>query len=154
MSDSLHKIDSALLTMQRALTDSFGADDSILGRVEMSTLWVLDAVWRDQGEDLLTVKDIADSLRIAPSTASRFVARAQIGGVVVKIRDPVDARHVSVALTDRGEALARSAVRYRLRFLRRLMQNWSAEDCDDFAVLLSRFASSLVPPDPETPERI
>ncbi len=151
MSDSLQRIDSALLEMQRALSNSFSSDESIFGRVEMSTLWVVDALWRNPTEHLMTIAEIAHSLNIPQPAATRFVARAQIAGVVLRIRPPSHTDSISVALTDRGEALARSAQRWRFAFLRDLLTGWSQEDCDQFGVLLSRFSAALIPvqaPDP------
>ncbi|MGC1208341.1 MAG: hypothetical protein WA880_10355 [Ornithinimicrobium sp.] len=152
MNDSLRRIDTALLEMQRALANSFSSDDSIFGRVEMSTLWVVDALWRNPTEHLLTITEIAQSLNIEQSTATRFVARAQIAGVVLRIRPPSRPDSISVALTDRGEALARSAERWRYAFLRDLLAGWSDEDRDQFGVLLSRFSAVLIPlQSPEPP---
>ncbi len=151
MSDSLHRIDTALLEMQRALANSFSSDESIFGRVEMSTLWVVDALWRNPTEHLMTLTEIAQSLKITQPTATRFVARAQIAGVVLKIRPLREIDGISVALTDRGEALARSAERWRYAFLRDLLTGWPEEDREHFGILLARFSAALIPlqsPDP------
>ncbi len=156
MSDSLQQIDIALLTMQRALANSFSSDEAIFGRVEMSTLWVVDALWRNQTDELLTISEIGASLNISHVAATRFVARAQIAGAVLKIRAPSDGQSMSVALTDRGEALARSGERWRYAFLRELLTDWSQEDRDQFGAMLSRFSTSLLPyqsPEPPDPPK-
>ncbi len=151
MSDPYREIDQAFLVMHRALTASFSANDSMFGRVEMSTLWVLDALWRNPTTELMTIGDIAVALHIAPSTASRFVARARIAETVVKIRSTRDGRNVCIAFTDRGEAMARGAERWRFSFLRDHTTGWSAAELDTLGALLSRMGASLTAgetPDP------
>ncbi len=153
MSDPYREIDQAFLVMQRALTSSFSSHDSMFGRVEMSTLWVLDALWRNPTDELMTIGDIAATLHIAPSTASRFVARAQIAGTIVKIRSTRDGRHVCIAFTDRGEAMARAAERWRFTFLRGHTTGWTENELDTFGALLTKFGASLTVGDtPESPQ--
>lgn len=85
--------------------------------------------------------EIIERLRTDKSAVSRHVRQLERWGLVESVRDPDDRRArvlVATDLAQRQVALARS--RYEERIGERL-RNWSAEDLDHFADLLSDLAS-------------
>lgn len=56
-------------------------------------------------QDGATQSELVERLEVDPSTITKVLARMEAGGLVVRRRDPDDARVVRVSLTDRGRAL-------------------------------------------------
>lgn len=84
--------------------------------------------------------EIIERLRTDKSAVSRHVRQLERWGLVESVRDPDDRRARVLVATDLAQArvaLARS--RYEERIGERL-RNWSAEDLDHFADLLSDLA--------------
>ncbi|MCE0487226.1 MarR family winged helix-turn-helix transcriptional regulator [Ornithinimicrobium sediminis] len=138
----LAAIDAALLGLRRLWAQDRVVEDPDLGRVDLSTVWVVDAVAR-HGQDGLAVTDVAHVLDVAHSTASRFVSRAARAGAVRRDRSPEDARQVHVCLTDAGASLAQRAMHVRLGVLRHATAGWPQADRSAFARLLTDFAESV-----------
>lgn len=63
---------------------------------------VLHALWE---EDNRTIGAVAERLSLESSTITPLVKRLAAAGLVTRGRDPVDERHVRVALTDTGRAM-------------------------------------------------
>jgi DNA-binding MarR family transcriptional regulator len=139
----LSEIDSALIGLRHLWSAPPRLDDPELGRVEMSTIWVAEAVARSGADGQPTVNDVAAALDVAPSTASRLVDRAERAGVVSRGRSAEDGRRVTIALTPAGESLATRSAGFRLAYLDRVMAGWSPAQRSDFAALLTRFVSSV-----------
>ena len=137
--NDLEVLDRALLSLRRFFAAPQVVDDH--GHpVELSTLLVLSAV---AGEGA-TVRQIAERLDVAHSTASRFITRAEQAGVVARQASTVDARATTVIMTEDGRALDRRATTYRLQRLARLTQDWSTDELSDFAAATERFARGAV----------
>lgn len=135
----LEVLDQALLRLRRFFAAPKMVDDR--GRpVELSTLLVLSAL-TDEGT---TVRDIANRLDVAHSTASRFITRAEEAGMVARQASSADARATAVIMTEDGRALDRRATRFRLQRLARLTQDWSIGELSDFAAATERFALRAV----------
>lgn len=131
----LQVLDRALLRLRRFFAAPAVVDDQ--GHpLELSTLLVLHAV----GDTGATVRQVADELDVAHSTASRFVTRAELAGVVTRRASTVDARAIMVVLTKSGRELDRRATSFRLERLARLTQGWRPEELRDFAKATERFA--------------
>lgn len=123
--DALARLDRALLDLRRFLAAPPVVADG--GRsVELSTVLVLDAVLA-AGETGALVRDVADRLDVAPSTASRLVDRAVLAAAVVKVPGE-NARQVRVEATDEGRALAARAVEHRQTQLARVLDGWTTQE--------------------------
>lgn len=123
--DAFARLDRALLDLRRFLA----APRVVADRgapVELSTVLVLDAVLA-AGESGALVRDVADRLDVAPSTASRLVDRAVLAGAVVKVPGE-NARQVRVEATVDGRALAARAVEHRQDQLSQVLAGWTVEE--------------------------
>jgi DNA-binding MarR family transcriptional regulator len=139
--DSLLRIDAALLGL-RHLWSMPAERPASLGGVEMSTVWVVEALDRDGSSHGLSVADLADALDVAHSTASRLVGRALAAGMVARERSAIDARRVLVSLTPQGRALANESRSFRVDYLAQVTATWTTQDQGTFATLLARFADA------------
>lgn len=148
-SHDLVQLDTALLELRRFVEVPSVAPRGSSGRhgvdgVDFSTVLVVDAVSRcDDGE--CTIGDVAESLRVAHSTASRFVARAALTGMLRRGASTTDSRRTVVVLTPFGLRLQREAVGFRTGRLEALLLDWSAADIATFARLMERFARCAHP---------
>jgi len=145
----LARIDAALVGMRRLWAHDTSIEDPEAGRVELSTVWVVDALVRS-GREHLSVAGLAQALDVAHSTASRFVTRAEGAGVVQRAPLADDSRQVAVHLTPSGAALAERALQFRLSLLQRVMTSWSGHDRADLARLLGDFAEAVPHSLPQT----
>ncbi|WP_431836519.1 MarR family winged helix-turn-helix transcriptional regulator [Cellulomonas sp. Y8] len=141
--DVLDTLDGALLRVRRFVSsapprrpDPSSPDEAY--RVELSTVLVVDLLARR--EDPVAVRDLAESLAVAHSTASRFVDRAEQAGVVIRRRTDADGRVQHVLLTPEGRALAERARAFRHARLSGLLEGWEPADVATFSRLLARFA--------------
>ena len=133
----LERIDAALIALRHLWSAPPQVEDPALGKVEMSTIWVVDSLRRAPGS---TVSDLARDMGVAHSTASRLVARAEVAGAVVRTSDPRDQRRTTVDVTPAGSTLADVALRHRLSRLREATTGWNHDERRTFADLLTRFA--------------
>ena len=148
MSDDavLERLDSALLALRRFASPELarprishaGAD------IELSTMLVVDAIARSSPQEV-SVRLVADSLQVAPSTASRLVERAVQAGMVVAGTSDHDPRRRVLHLTRDGHRLHRAALRHRTQRLADATADWSRTDLTQFADLLDRFARTVHP---------
>ncbi len=138
----LARIDAALVGLRRLWAHDTTIEDPETGRVELSTVWVVDALLRS-GREHLSVADLAGALDVAHSTASRFVTRAERAGVVQRARLIGDSRQVAVRLTPSGARLGERALQFRLSLLQRTMTSWSSRDRAALARLLTDFAHTV-----------
>lgn len=67
---------------------------------------LLHVLWE---QDDRTIGAIAERLSLESSTVTPLVKRLAAAGVVTRMRDPADERHVRVRLTDAGRALERES---------------------------------------------
>ncbi|MGB8385132.1 MAG: MarR family winged helix-turn-helix transcriptional regulator [Dermatophilaceae bacterium] len=112
-------------------------------QVELSTVLVVDAVCRDAPPGGVSVVQVAESLDVAPSTASRLVDRAVAAGMVQRRPKGTDARRAVLTPTAAGRALQRKALRFRTGYLADVLRDWSAADVAGLADLLDRFAQAV-----------
>jgi DNA-binding MarR family transcriptional regulator len=142
----LERLDSALLALRRFASPELarprishaGAD------IELSTMLVVDAIARSAPGEV-SVRLVADSLQVAPSTGSRLVERAVQAGMVVGKSSENDPRMRVLHLTRDGRRLQRAALRHRTQRLANATADWSRDDLAQFADLLDRFARTVHP---------
>lgn len=102
--------------------------------VELSTLRLLRAVERHASDP--SVGDVADTLGIDQSTASRQVEQAVKTGYLARQRSADDARRSQLTLTADGAAVLAEANRSRRKALGQVTADWSDQDLADLVRLL------------------
>jgi DNA-binding MarR family transcriptional regulator len=134
----------ALLTVGRRLRSRLPES-----RVDPAMMLVLHHVFT-LGD--LRVSELAVSLGIDASTASRHVRQLEDGGYLSRAGDPGDRRASRVRLTPRGRAALDRALRARASLVDRAVADWPDEDRAALATLITRLADSLdrLAADPET----
>ena len=128
--------------------DAYGADGA--DRVEISTVLVVDAVARSDAVQECSISNVAETLHVAHSTASRLVERAARAGMLHRGRSTTDPRRTVLSLTAAGWRLQREAIGFRTGRLDALVSDWSAGDVTTFTRLLERFARCAHAPIEET----
>jgi DNA-binding MarR family transcriptional regulator len=115
----------------------FGNADDALDAGQMDSLDVLAfrPFWR--------MSELADALRVDPSTATRAVQRLVKDGLAERRADLDDGRVVMVSITEKGRLQHQDIDRRRGRVIRRLMGAFTPQERADFAELLSRFVKQL-----------
>ncbi len=142
----LEQLDSALLALRRFVSPELARpriehEGTV---IELSTMLVVDAIDRSAlGE--VSVREVAESLQVAPSTASRLVDRAVGAGMVASAPSEDDPRRRVLHLTGAGRRLQRAARRHRTQRLGAATAEWSRDDLEHFAELLDRFARTIHP---------
>ncbi|MDQ3177578.1 MAG: MarR family transcriptional regulator [Actinomycetota bacterium] len=112
-----------------------GPDSIELG--EMDTLDVL--VQRDDWR----MSDLADALKVDPSTATRAVQRLVTRGFVARRASDADGRVVLARVTTQGAAVHRAASKRRAVVLGRILADLEPDERDVLATMLERFAAEI-----------
>lgn len=148
---ALTDLDSALIALRRLWSAPPRFPDPELGPVEMSTIWIVDALARLDHIPEVTVADVAAAIDVAHSTASRLIDRAETAGCVSRQRSDRDTRRTVVSATPAGRALAGAARTARTHYLSAVTADWSPEQRRTLAELLSRLALAVHanPPHPD-----
>lgn len=115
----------------------FGTGDDALESGQMDTLDVLvqQEAWR--------MGDLAEALRVDPSTATRAVQRLERIGLASRCANPKDKRVVMVSVTDDGRARHGEAHARRLDALRAIMEAYDGKERQQLAAYLERFVTAL-----------
>jgi DNA-binding MarR family transcriptional regulator len=147
---ALADLDTALIGLRRLWAAPPRLADPALGSVEMSTIWIVDALDRLNHLPEVTVADVAAAIDVAPSTASRLIDRAEAAGCVSRLRSATDTRRTVVAATPAGQALAGAARTARTDYLAAVTAEWTGDQRRTLAALLSRLADAVhvTPPHP------
>lgn len=113
------------------------------GQVDTLELIVQRPTWR--------MSDLADALRIDPSTATRAVQRMVVLGLAERHPSREDGRVVMVSATPEGLAWHAHLVRTRRDLMRHLLGQFDPDERTVFAEFLERFVAALdtVTPFPE-----
>jgi DNA-binding MarR family transcriptional regulator len=109
---------------------------SIPTDVGLSALRLLRAVERHAGGP--SVRDVADTLGIDPSTASRLVDGTVRRGLLRRERSTEDARRSRLSLTPAGESVLVEANGVRRGLLARVTADWPEGDTRELTRLLRR----------------
>lgn len=153
----LDRVDRALVGLRHLWSGPLTLNNSTMGTLDMSTVWIVDALSRADPQDEVTIGELAVAIDVAHSTASRLAARAQASGAVTRRPSTRDARRIAVELTDLGRRLAETARTFRDHYLDRVMAAWNPADRRSFADLMTRFAADVAataPPDPTHDEEL
>lgn len=101
---------------------------------------VLVELWRQDG---LRVCELAGRLGVEPPTVTRMIQRLEGCGLVVRWRDPDDARSFRVSLTEKGRSLEESVARCWSEVEEKAFAGISQEECRGLRDLLARIRSNL-----------
>jgi DNA-binding MarR family transcriptional regulator len=147
--DPVGQIDLAIFRLRRiwqkpTLNRQLRATQGDTARIHLSNIFVVHAIARVTAESdtEITIGAVADRLDVDPSTASRLVGGAIDAGMVTRRASEVDARRAQLALTDEGRAVLGHAAKVRRDYIGSLMTDWSEEDRETFARLLTEFSGA------------
>lgn len=88
--------------------------------------------------------DVAEGLGVAVPTVSRQVRQLEDLGLVVRTKDPIDARAILLEVTDAGlDALQRMREEWR-KTVAEILESWPQKDREILGELLERFALQLL----------
>ena len=93
----------------------------------------------------LTMTDLAASLGIHVSTATRAIDKLEAKGLVERKRTAADRRIVQVGFSRKGRLINRFVVKHRSNVARRLLAMLGANDRDTFIVHLAKLANGSGP---------
>jgi len=140
----LVELDHALLEVRR-LVNRPGYRRRLLGplgrRVELSTVRVLHAV--DQADRPPSIGEVAVTLAIDPSTASRLVEQRVADGLLDRSPDAEDRRRAVLRLTAQGRELLTELAASRREMLAEVTRGWTAADRAALEQLLARLVDGF-----------
>jgi len=147
---ALVDLDTALIGLRRLWAGPPRLADPTLGSVEMSTVWIVDALDRLEERAEVNVADVAAAIDVAHSTASRLVDRAEAAGTVTRHPSSTDSRRTAVVLTATGRTLATAARAARTGYLAEVTTDLTPDQRRTLAELLTRLAAAVhtTPPHP------
>ena len=121
--------------------------------IEFGVLRALIAVDRHRdgspGRSGPGVSDVAATLSIDTSTASRLLDQAVGVGYIVRVPEPDDRRRTHLEVTDEGRRVLDRANAIRHRWLTEITAGWSAGEVERLAELLTRFVADATSDSPE-----
>ncbi|TAK69409.1 MAG: MarR family transcriptional regulator [Actinomycetota bacterium] len=91
----------------------------------------------------ISVKDVAATMQLDQSTASRLLADAEAEGLVVRNADPHDRRRTVVSLSDAGRDAVRALTDARISVIERIVADFSTDDLQTFTALADSFARGV-----------
>lgn len=142
---TLAALDAALLDVRR-LVNRPGYRRRLLGplgrRIELSTVRVLHAV--DQSDRPPSIGEVAATLAIDPSTASRLVEQRVADGLLERSPDPTDRRRAVLRLTDTGRELLDELAASRREMLVEATDGWSGADLQELERLLRALVGAFL----------
>lgn len=95
------------------------------------------------GTEALRVTDLAERLGVDTPTVTRKLQQLERLGYVRRMDDPTDRRAHRMTLTAAGRRIVERLQAARIAWLGELLGDWSRDDVERFALLLSRFADEL-----------
>jgi DNA-binding MarR family transcriptional regulator len=115
----------------------FGAGDEALepGQWDTLDLLVQAEAWR--------MSDLAEALRVDPSTATRAVQRLVRAGLAERSTDAADGRVVMVSATSTGHRRHEAIARQRRQTMECMLSAFDADERRTLATLLERFVAAL-----------
>jgi DNA-binding MarR family transcriptional regulator len=112
-----------------------GADALEAGQVDTLDLIVQRDEWR--------MSELAEALRVDPSTATRAVQRLVRSGLVERRTHVEDGRVVMVAATASGRSTFASLLKRRLNLVAVLLADFSPDEREQLTVLSARFVQAI-----------
>lgn len=110
---------------------------------QVQSVLVLEAIDSLSGDRSVSIADVARSLAIDHSVASRMVARAAQHELILKTRSQNDPRQILLSLTSKGESILADAHIWQENVFKELTRDWSRAEADQLAKYLSRLANAL-----------
>ena len=112
-----------------------GSDALEMGQMDTLDLLANGEPWR--------MSELAEALRVEPSTATRAVQRLVNGGLAERRPNADDGRVVQVTITSAGFAAHRAVAGRRVELLGYIVTQFRRQELRDFAEMLERFVSSV-----------
>jgi DNA-binding MarR family transcriptional regulator len=111
--------------------------------LSVAQFYTLDAVGM-QGQ--LTLNELADTLYITPSTASRTVDELVRKGLVERCQDPTDRRAVCLSLTPLGQELFEALRQHLIQRQLAILQQLDADSRRDVLTALQKLSQAVKDP--------
>lgn len=123
--------------MSRLIEHFFGIGDDALeiGQMDALDLLVQQPAWR--------MGDLAEALRVDPSTATRAVQRLEKFGLAQRCTGTDDKRVVMVSASEVGRKRHAEAAERREQLIQHIMAAYDAVEFEQLAALMERFVRSL-----------
>ena len=102
-----------------------------LGQMDTLDLLATGTTWR--------MSELAEALRVEPSTATRAVHRMVKAGLAVRLPSNDDGRVVCVQITDAGRAAYDAVSQRRLALISHVMEQFAKDEIISFTELLERY---------------
>jgi DNA-binding MarR family transcriptional regulator len=103
----------------------------------------LQGVLRFVGEGESRATRLAERLGVSAPVLSRHIADLEEQGYVIRRQDPDDGRAQLVALSPAGVDKLRKIEEHRTATLQEYLSDWSQEDAEDTARILTKLSASL-----------
>lgn len=116
-------------------SDSLEASQIELGQMDTLDLLATRPSWR--------MSELAEALRVEPSTATRAVQRLERAGLARRRPSAADGRVVKVEITDAGCEVHRTVVARRSELMTHIVGKYSADELPVFVDLLERFVGAV-----------
>jgi len=123
-------------TVRRGFVDALGVP------LDLTTLRVIRAIESLEGSQP-GVAEVATTLSVDRSTASRLISRAVDAGLVERSSSSFDRRRVVVSLAPLGVAATVEADRLRDELLREATSEWSERELASLTTLLAKLKKGL-----------
>jgi DNA-binding MarR family transcriptional regulator len=94
-------------------------------------------------QDAWRMSELADALRVDPSTATRAVQRLVKAGMAVRLASAQDARVVMVSATEAGRNRSRCITELRRATLTSMLASFDQDEREQFAEYMDRFVHAL-----------
>lgn len=128
-----------MLRAQRLLSQQQEAQFATVG---LSVLQHVALQLLDEGAATVP-SDIARALSCDTGSMTRLVDQLVNKGLVVRMRDSTDRRHVSLALTDEGRSVSKAARAVSSQYMQSLLADFDEAEAEAFKTFLSRLVGRL-----------
>jgi len=115
----------------------YGSDSESIEQGQMDTLdlLALQPAWR--------MSELAEALRVEPSTATRAVQRLVNAGLAVRRPSNDDGRVVQVEITEAGQVIFEAVAARRAELLTHILKSYRRSELPVFADMLERFVGAV-----------
>jgi DNA-binding MarR family transcriptional regulator len=116
-------------------SDQIDAAQIELGQMDTLDLLATRPSWR--------MSELAEALRVEPSTATRAVQRLERAGLARRRPSAADGRVVKVEITEAGSEVHRTVVARRSELFAHILGSYSSAELPVFVDLLERFVAAV-----------